>query len=73
VRALKSKKLRGAGLDVFEFEPHVVEGLMDIEDVVLTPHIASARESVRIKMSEIVANNIITFFETGKALTPVQG
>lgn len=67
VRALKAKKLRGAGLDVFEFEPHVAEGLMDIEDVVLTPHIASARESVRIKMAEIVANNIISFFETGTA------
>jgi glyoxylate reductase len=65
VRALKSKKLRGAGLDVFEFEPHPAEGLLDMENVVLTPHIASARESVRIRMSEIVACNIISFFETG--------
>lgn len=71
VRALKSKKLRGAGLDVFEFEPHVVDGLMDIEDVVLTPHIASARESVRVKMSQIVAQNIISFFETGNAVTSI--
>ncbi len=71
VRGLQSKKLRGAGLDVFELEPRVAEGLMDIPDVVLTPHIASARESVRIKMSEIVARNIICFFETGKVVTEV--
>lgn len=71
VRALKAKKLRGAGLDVFEFEPHVAEGLMDIEDVVLTPHIASARESVRVAMAEIVAHNIISFFETGNVINSV--
>ncbi len=71
VRGLASKKVRGVGLDVFEFEPILSKGLMNSEGVVLTPHIASARESVRVKMSEIVAQNIISFFETGNAVTSI--
>ena len=72
VEALKQKTIAGAGLDVYEFEPKVVEGLIDLPNVVLTPHIASARESVRVKMAETVAKNIISFFETGAPLTPVK-
>lgn len=71
IKALMEKKIGGAGIDVYEFEPHVEQALLTLENVVLTPHIASARESVRIKMSEIVAKNIISFFETGNVLTPV--
>ena len=69
--ALKNGVIRGAGLDVYEFEPKVVQDLLILPDVVLTPHIASARESVRNKMSEIVANDIISFLETGKAINQV--
>jgi lactate dehydrogenase-like 2-hydroxyacid dehydrogenase len=72
-QALKDKRIYGAGLDVYEFEPHVVEGLTALPNVVLTPHIASARESVRSKMAKLVADNIISFFETGTARTPVKG
>lgn len=71
VDALKRDIIRGAGLDVYEFEPNLTEELNTLPDIVLTPHIASARESVRQKMSEIVAINIISFFETGKALNEV--
>jgi glyoxylate reductase len=70
--ALKDGTIKGAGLDVYEFEPHVTAGLLELDDVVLTPHIASARESVRVKMAEIVGNNIVAFFETGTALNPVK-
>lgn len=63
VEALKNKTIRGAGLDVYEYEPKLVPGLAKLENVVLTPHIASARESARIEMATISANNIIDFFE----------
>jgi gluconate 2-dehydrogenase len=56
---------------VYEHEPEIEQGLLSLPNVVLTPHIASARESVRIHMATIVADNIISFFETGKAVTPV--
>lgn len=70
--ALLQRTIAGAGLDVYEFEPHVTEKLLELPNVVLTPHIASSRETVRIKMAETVANNIISFFETGAPLTPVK-
>lgn len=69
---LKEGRIAGAGLDVYEHEPEVNEDLLVMDNVVLTPHIASARESVRVQMAETVANNIISFFETGSARTPVQ-
>ena len=72
VEALMTKRIAGAGIDVYEFEPELTEGLTGCENAVLTPHIASSRETVRIKMAETVANNIISFFETGTPLTPVK-
>jgi glyoxylate reductase len=60
---LKGKIISGAALDVFESEPDITRGLVDLENVILTPHIASASESARKEMAEIVANNIIDFFE----------
>lgn len=71
VEALKNKTISAAGIDVYEFEPSLTDGLLQLNNVVLTPHIASSRETARIKMAETVANNIISFFETGAPLTPV--
>lgn len=68
VLALKENRIRGAGLDVYEFEPQVSKELLTLPQVVLTPHIASSRDSARYEMSDMVAKNIISFFETGKAL-----
>ncbi len=59
VVALKNNKIKGAGLDVFEFEPKLSEGLADLPNVVMTPHIASGTEEARIDMATISANNII--------------
>lgn len=61
VEALKDKVIRGAALDVFEAEPQMAPGLAELENVVVTPHIASATEETRAKMSEIAAENIIAF------------
>jgi len=63
VDALKNKTIRGAGLDVYEDEPALAPGLAELENVTITPHIASASEETRTKMSEIAAQNIIDFLE----------
>lgn len=62
VEALKNGTIRGAGLDVFEDEPALKPGLAELENVILTPHIASGSEETRGKMSEIVAINVNEFF-----------
>ncbi len=64
--ALKEKTIAGAALDVFEFEPKTVPGLAKLDNVILTPHIASASIEARDQMAEIAAQNIIDFFEGGK-------
>lgn len=61
VTALKNGTIRGAGLDVFENEPALAEGLVKLENAVITPHIASASEETRSKMAEIAAQNIVDF------------
>jgi glyoxylate reductase len=53
VDTLKSKRLYGAGLDVFEQEPKVHPGLMGLENVVMTPHVGSGEEKYRALMAEI--------------------
>lgn len=71
VEALQNKIIRGAGLDVFEFEPNLADGLKELPNVVLTPHIASATEGARNTMSEIAANNIIEVVAGRPALNMV--
>lgn len=61
VDALKNGTIRGAGLDVFEHEPALAPGLVDLPNVVITPHTASASEETRGKMSEMAAQNVIDF------------
>jgi len=63
VYALENRLIAGAGLDVYEFEPKVHPGLIGLENVVLLPHIGSAASEVRERMSLMVADNIIAFFQ----------
>ena len=51
--------IKGAALDVFENEPAIEPELLKLENVILTPHIASATEETRAKMAELAAENII--------------
>ena len=58
VRALKKKRIAGAGLDVFENEPKVPPALLKMKNVVLTPHLGSAVMEVREQMANIVVDNL---------------
>ncbi len=71
VKALKDKTILSAGLDVFAQEPQVPQELIDMENVVLLPHVGSASHATRRAMDELVANNIISWFAGKGALTPV--
>jgi glyoxylate reductase len=62
--ALKEGWIAGAGLDVFEQEPTpTANPLLTLENLVVAPHISSASYETRSKMSEIVADNLVAFFE----------
>ena len=58
-KALREKRIFGAGLDVYEKEPKITDELKDLENVVLLPHIGSATLETRTKMSILAAKNLI--------------
>lgn len=58
VAALRSGEIGGAGLDVYEMEPRMAEGLKDCPNTVLLPHIGSATHSTRDNMALLAAENI---------------
>jgi gluconate 2-dehydrogenase len=66
-QALKQRKIAAAGLDVFEEEPKVHPALLEVPNVVLTPHIGSASIPTRKAMAHLAADNLVAFF-TGKPL-----
>lgn len=59
VEALKSRKIAGAGLDVFEGEPHVDADLLSLNNVVLAPHIGSATAETRLNMAMLAVRNLL--------------
>ena len=59
LQAIKDQQIAGAALDVYEFEPQVTEGLKELSNVILTPHIGNASVEARDQMAEIVAKNTI--------------
>lgn len=63
VKALKSGHLGGAALDVFENEPNIHPELIGMENVILTPHIASATHEAREKMAEMAVGGILAAFK----------
>ena len=69
--ALKNRTIAAAGLDVFEGEPLVHPSLLDVPNVVLTPHIASASIPTRLAMAHLAADNLIAFACGQPPLTPV--
>ena len=71
VTALQDGRLGFAGLDVFEDEPNVPEALFGMENVVLTPHMASATFETRQAMGDLMVENLVRYFKEGKVSTPV--
>ena len=69
--ALRSGTIAGAGLDVFEREPEVHEALLDLENVVLIPHLGSATVETRTAMGVLAARNVVAVLGGGEAVTPV--
>jgi lactate dehydrogenase-like 2-hydroxyacid dehydrogenase len=71
VQALTEGRLGAAGLDVFEREPEVPEALLGLDNVVLTPHIASNTEETMAAMGECVLDNVRSWFAGKGPVTPV--
>jgi glyoxylate reductase len=69
--ALASGSIAGAGLDVFENEPAVHPGLLELDNVVLVPHLGSATNETRGAMANLAANNVAAVLSGNPALTPV--
>ncbi len=63
VEALQNNVLKGAALDVFENEPGLSPGMIELDTIIITPHIASGTEGTRGAMAELAAQNIIDFLE----------
>lgn len=71
VRALREGWIAGAGLDVYEEEPRVHPGLLELENVVLAPHIGSASHDTRERMAIMAAENALHHLRGERAPNPV--
>lgn len=71
IDALQKKKIHSAGLDVFADEPNVPRELMEMEQVVLLPHVGSASLYTRRAMDQLVVDNLLAWADGRPPLTPV--
>jgi len=71
IAALQQGVIAGAGLDVFENEPQVPQALRAMDNVVLTPHMASATKETRQAMADLALNNLKAHFAGQPLLSPV--
>ena len=72
VEALKEEKIAGAALDVYENEPALTEGMAELENLMLLPHIGSASHETRDKMADLVVDNVLDALagKTPRCLVP---
>ncbi|WAH57045.1 2-hydroxyacid dehydrogenase [Pseudomonas silvicola] len=73
VQALVTRQLAGAALDVFEDEPRPHPGLLGLDNVLLTPHMASATWATRRAMADLTLANLSAFFDGQPLPTPIPG
>ncbi|MDU8943000.1 2-hydroxyacid dehydrogenase [Ovoidimarina sediminis] len=71
IAALQDGRIAGAGLDVYEHEPHVPEALKAMENVTLLPHLGTSALEVRISMGQMAADNLIAWAEGKELPNPV--
>ena len=71
VDALENRRIFAAGLDVYEEEPRVHPGLLELENAVLAPHIGSASIETRNKMATLAAENLAAVLRGEEPKTPV--
>jgi lactate dehydrogenase-like 2-hydroxyacid dehydrogenase len=71
IDALKSRTIYSAGLDVFANEPHVPKELLEMDHIVLFPHLGSSTEVTRAAMDQLVADNLLAWAGGKPPLTPV--
>ncbi len=71
IEALRNKVILAAGLDVFEKEPQVPQGLIELDNTVLLPHVGSASIHTRNAMANLVYSNLEAFFSGKAPITPV--
>ena len=69
--AIKSNKIGGAAIDVFETEPATNNALFGLENVLLTPHIAASTSEAQIIVAEMVANQFVEYFLNNKVINEV--
>lgn len=72
VKCLIEGEIGGAGLDVFENEPHVNEEFFTMDNVVLSPHSAAFTVEATLSLSELVAGNLEAFFLNKPLISPVK-
>jgi gluconate 2-dehydrogenase len=71
VEALGAGRIAAAGLDVYENEPALHSGLLEVPNVVLTPHVGSATRSSRLGMAMLAARNLLAWSEGAELITPI--
>jgi len=71
VEALKNKKIFALGLDVYNGEPAIHPGYLELSNVFILPHLGSATKKTRTDMADLAINNIEEFFKTGKCINKV--
>ena len=71
IAALTAGTIHGAGLDVFENEPQVPQALVDLDQVVLLPHVGSGSHHTRAAMGRVLTDNLFSWFDGKGPVTPV--
>ncbi len=71
VSALRTGTIAAAGLDVLADDPNVSDDLLALDNLTILPHIGSASASTRAAMADLVAQNVIAWFQSGAAITPL--
>ena len=71
VQSLKNKKIFALGLDVYNGEPDIHPGYLELPNVFILPHLGSSTRTTRTAMANLAIDNIEEFFKTGKCINKI--